>query len=123
MSPIVPPLGCWGTPSGGVDADLEDEEVSHKGRRGWGPSEPLLQPSGPPHTEEDVGHLLSTLAVGLRLGTPRINTFSGDATLGKIKILFGQWYHEVQCVKDHYPESVVWESIIRSLKGTAVDMA
>ena len=25
-------------------------------------------------------------------------------------------------VKDHYPESVVWESIIRSLKRAAVDM-
>ena len=36
---------------------------------------------------------------------------------------FEQWYHEVQVVKDHYPESLVWESIIRSLKGTVVDMA
>ena len=30
---------------------------------------------------------------------------------------------EVQCVKDHYPESVVWESIIWSLKGAVADMA
>ena len=27
-----------------------------------------------------------------------------------------------QCVKDHYPELVVWESIVRSLKGAVVDM-
>ena len=29
----------------------------------------------------------------------------------------------MQCVKDHYPESVVHESIMRSLKGAAADMA
>ena len=43
--------------------------------------------------------------------------------LGKTEVSFEQWYHEVQCVKDHYLGSVVWESIIRSLKGAAVDMA
>ena len=26
-------------------------------------------------------------------------------------------------MKDHYPESVVWESIVRSLKAAAADMA
>ena len=36
---------------------------------------------------------------------------------------FEQWYHDVQCVKDHYPESVVRESIVQSLKGVVVDMA
>ena len=72
--------------------------------------------------EEDVGYLLSTLTTRLRLGTLRINTFIGGATLGKTEVSFKQWYHEVQCVKDHYLESVVWESIIRSLKG-AGDMA
>ena len=29
----------------------------------------------------------------------------------------------MQCVKDHYPESVVRESIMQSLKGAAADMA
>ena len=43
--------------------------------------------------------------------------------LGKTEVSLEQWYHEVQCVKDHYPESVVWESIVRLLKGTVVDMA
>ena len=42
---------------------------------------------------------------------------------GKTDVSFEQWCHEVQCVKDHYPESVVWESIMRSLKGAAADMA
>ena len=36
---------------------------------------------------------------------------------------FEQWYHEVQCVKDYYLESVVRESIVHSLKGVAADMA
>ena len=26
-------------------------------------------------------------------------------------VSFEQWYHKVQCIKDNYPESVVWESI------------
>ena len=42
---------------------------------------------------------------------------------GKTKVSFEQRYHEVQCVKDHYLESVVQESIVWSLKGAVVDMA
>ena len=42
---------------------------------------------------------------------------------GKTEVFFEQWNHEVQCIKDHYPESVVWESIVRSLKGAVADMA
>ena len=42
---------------------------------------------------------------------------------GKMEVSFKQWYHEVQCVKDHYPESVVRESIIHSFKGAVADMA
>ena len=83
--------------------------------RGFGPCEPLLWPTNPPYAEENVGHLLSTLATGLRLGTPWINTFNGDATPGKREVSFKQWYHEVQCVKDHYMESVVQENNVKSL--------
>ena len=36
---------------------------------------------------------------------------------------FEQWYHEVQCIRDHYPEAVVQESIIQSPKGALADMA
>ena len=42
---------------------------------------------------------------------------------GKAEVSFEQWNHEVQCVKDHYLELVVWESIVRSLKGAVADMA
>ena len=57
------------------------------------------------------------------MGTPQINTFSGDTMPGKTEVSFKQWYHKVQCVKDHNPESVVWESIVWSLKGPVADMA
>ena len=70
-----------------------------------------------------MGHLINTLASGLRLGTPQINAFSGKAMPGKTEVSFEQWYHKVQCVKDHYPELVVRESTVRSLKGAAADMA
>ena len=60
---------------------------------------------------------------GLHLGTPRINTISGEATPGKTEVSFEQWYHKVQCVKDHFPESAVWESIVQSFKGAVADMA
>ena len=62
-------------------------------------------------------------SIGLVLGYPRINTFSGEATPGKTEVSFEQWNHEVQYIKDHYLESVVQESIVRSLKGAVVDMA
>ena len=81
-----------------------------------------LTPS-PTQPDEDMGHPINTLATSLQLGTPHINTFSGKAMQGKMELSFKQWYHEVQCMKDHYPESVVCESIMQSLKGAVADMA
>ena len=59
----------------------------------------------------------------LRMGNPHINTFSCDATPGKTKVSFKQWYHKVWCIKDIYPEVVIQKSIIQSLKGATADMA
>ena len=87
------------------------------------PPGPPPQPLRPALADPDVGCLINTLALGLCLGTPRINTFSGEAMPGKTEVSFEQWYHKVQCVKDHYLESVVWESIVQSFKGAAADMA
>ena len=42
---------------------------------------------------------------------------------GKTKVSYEQWSHKVQCIKDHYPELVVRESIMWSLRGAAADMA
>ena len=41
---------------------------------------------------------------------------------GKTEVSYKQWSQKVQCIKDHYPESVVRESIMQSLKGAAADM-
>ena len=90
---------------------------------GWVPQEPLPWPIRLALADPDVGYLINTLASGLHLGTPGINTFSGNAMPGKTEVSFEQWYHKVQCVKDHYPELVVWESIVQSLKGAVADMA
>ena len=72
------------------------------------PGNNLLTPA-PTQPDEDVGCLINTLAMGLWLGTPHINTFSSEAMPGKMEVPFKQWYYEVQCIKDHYPESVVRE--------------
>ena len=90
---------------------------------GWQTVEPVHQPASPPQDNVDVIHLVSTLIPGVRVGTPRIYTFSGDATPRNTEVSFEQWYHKVQCVKDYYPEAVFWESIIWSLKEPAADMA
>ena len=141
-TPSNPQPTPWGEPSGSGNFDGDDQEVTFPRGGGW---VPLRQPSptpapawpdggwvppGPPPqplrpapANPDVGHLINTLASCLHLGTPRINPFSGEAMPGKTEVSFEQWYHEVQCVKDHYPESVVWESIVWSLKGAVVDMA
>ena len=70
-----------------------------------------------------MGQLITALTLGLCIGSPKINTFSSNVTLGKTEVLYEQWNHEVQCIKDHYPESVVWKSIMSSLKGAVADMA
>ena len=77
---------------------------------GWAPQGPPTQPSIPAQPNPDVGCLINTLASGLHLGTLTINTLSCKAMPGMTEVLFKQWNHEVQCVKDHYSESVVWES-------------
>ena len=70
-----------------------------------------------------MGQLITILTSGLHIGTPKIITFSSDVAPGKTEVSYEQWSHEVQCIKDHYPESVVRESIMRSLKGAVSDMA
>ena len=90
--------------------------------RGWRYGEPVQWPVNSPQATADISQLLSMLTAGLRMGTP-INTFSGDATPGKTDVSIEKWYHQVQCVRDHHPEAVVWESIIQSLNGAAADMA
>ena len=70
-----------------------------------------------------MGQLITALTMGLQIGTAKISTFSGNAAPGKTEVSYEQWSHEMQCIKDHYLESVVRESIMWSLKGAAADMA
>ena len=70
-----------------------------------------------------MGQLITALTLGLHIGTPKISTFSGNVAPGKTEVSYEQWSHVVQCIKDHSPELVVRESIMRSLKGAVADMA
>ena len=117
------PGAIWGSPLGGGEADMDDREVDPRWGREWRYGKPMQWPTSPHWADADVSHLLSILVARLRMGNPRINAFSGDATPGKTKVSFDQWYHEVLFIKDHYPEAVVWESIIHSLKGAVADIA
>ena len=141
-SPLPRP---WENPLGNGNPNQDDQEITflRRGRvgspqiprqpfqpqaptqpdGGLVPQGPLPPSPAPAQPNEDVGHLINTLTSGLHLGTPRINTFSDKAMPGKTDVSFEQWNHEVQCVKDHYLESVVWESIVRSLKGGVADIA
>ena len=138
--PQKPPLMPWGNPVGNRAPDPDDQEVTFpRGGSGFPqkyhfnhlplhnqmevPLGQPPQPLTPAQPGADMGHLINTLTSGLHLGAPQINTFSGKATLGKTEVSFKQWYHKVQCIKDHYPEAVLRESIVRSLKGAVADMA
>ena len=96
----------------------------HPPRGGMGTKQATAMAPRPPLYREEcwlpAQHTCSQIEVGY---SQKINTFSGDAMPGKMDVSFIQWYHEVQCIKDHYPDSVVWESIVRSLKGAVADMA
>ena len=140
--PSNPPPNEWVCPLGSRDPEEDDWEVTFPGGGRWSPmrqptppAEPEQPaggrvPSGPPlqapcpaPSGSEMGQLITTLTLGLHLGTSKINTFSSNVTPGKTEVLFEQWNHEVHCIKDHYPESVVWENIMMSLKGAVADMA
>ena len=70
-----------------------------------------------------MGQLITALTSGLQIGTPKICTFSGNMAPSKTEVSYEQWSHEVHCIKDHYPESVVRQSIMQSLRGAVADMA
>ena len=122
VPPSYPPPREWACPSGSAVPKEDDQEVTFPGG-GRVPSGPQPQPVSPAPAGPDMGQLISALTSGLRIGTPKISMFSGNAAPGKTKVLYKQWSHEVQCIKDHYPELVVHESIMQSLKGAVADMA
>ena len=122
VPPSYPPPRDWACPLGSSVPEEDDQEVTFPGG-GTVPSGPQPQPVSPAPAASDMGQLISTLTLRLQIGTPKISTFSGDMAPGKTEVSYEQWSHEVQCIKDHYPEVVVQESIMRSLKGAVADMA
>ena len=122
VPPSYPPPRDWACPSGNVVPEEGDREVTFP-RGGRVPTGPQPLPTSPALAGPEMGQLISALTLGLQIGTPKISTFSGKAAPSKTEVSYEQWSHEVQCVKDHYPESVVCESIMQSLKGAAADMA
>ena len=140
VHPQQPPPNDWVCPSGSREPKEDDWEVTFPGGGRWSPERqtiPVLNspaggrvPSGPPQqlpcpapAGPDMGQLITVLTLGLQIGTPKISTFSGDVAPGKTEVSYKQWSHKVQCIKDHYPELVVRESIMQPLKGAAADMA
>ena len=109
-------------PGGGGEAVPDDGEADPRREWGWRYGEPTSLHVSPPQLTAEVGWLLSLLLAILRMGTLHINTFSVNATPEKTEVSFKQWYHKVWCIKDYYPEAVVWESIIWLLKGAVADM-
>ena len=121
-TPQQPPPRDWACPLGSGVPEEDDLEVTFPGG-GRVPLGPQLQAPHPALAGTDMGQLITVLTMGLQIGTPKISTFSGNAAPSQTEVSYDQWSHEVQCIKDHYPESVVRESIMWSLKGATADMA
>ena len=138
--PSNPPPHDWVCLLGSREPEKDDQEVTFPGGGRWGPERqttPVLNspaggrvPSGPPQQSPcpapagpDMGQLISALTLGLQIGTPKICTFSGEVAPSKTEVSYKQWSHEVQCIKDHYPELVIRESIMQSLRGPVTEMA
>ena len=104
--PSYPPPRDWACPSGSGAPEEDDQEVTFPGG-GRVPTGPQLQAPHPALAGTDMGQLITALTMGLQIGTPKISTFSGNAAPSKTEVSYEQWSHEVQCIKDHYPELVV----------------
>ena len=88
--PLLTPLGNL---VGNGDPDMDDQEDTFLRGGRWEPQGLPPQPPAPIQPNEDVGCLINTLATGLHLGTPHLNTLSGEAMPGKTEVSFEQWYH------------------------------
>ena len=101
-----------GTPLGSREPEEDDQEVTFPGGGRWGllrqptpvPEQPAggRIPSGPPRqlpcpapAGPDMGQLITTLTLGLCIGTPKIIIFSGDVAPGKTEVSYKQWYKVV----------------------------
>ena len=93
------------------------------GREGMGTQRTATLTHWPPSTGRGCRMSYQYLSHCVATGYSEKNTFGGKAMVGKTEVSLEQWYQGVQCVKDHYLEPVVWESIVWLLKGAVADMA
>ena len=87
-APRDPTLTPWGKSSGKWETWCGWPGGYLPERGGWEPRGQPLWPLAPTQPDEYVGCLINTLATGLELGTPCINTFSSKAMLGKTEVSF-----------------------------------
>lgn len=99
-----------------VKTEPQEGAVSFSGQHD---QHPQVQPSGMGHDPSPDPHL-SDSSTGK---TPRLSIFYGDKS-NKGEATYQQWRYEVKClVNEHrYSDSVILESIRRSLKGEAKDI-
>ena len=107
MPPSNPPPNEWVHPLGSREPEEDDQEVTFPGGGRWGPlrqptpvpeqpaggrvpSGPPQQPPCPAPAGPDMGQLITTLTLGLHLGTPKISTFSGNVAPGKTEVSYEQ---------------------------------
>ena len=91
-APHQPPPNTWVCPLGSREPKEDDQEVTFPGGGRWGPLRqptPVAEqpagervPSGPSQqlpcpapAGSDMGQLITTLTLGLHIGTPKISTF------------------------------------------------
>ena len=55
------------------------------------------------------------------LSTPKLNIFRGEEFPGNNEVTFNQWILEVRSIQGLYPEAVICDVLIKSLKGTVAD--
>ena len=106
------PQGDLRVPGGSGEGVLDD--VEDGGNTRWERKRRYSKLPKSSSPAANISQFLSVLTTRLRMGTPYINIFSGDAIPVKTGVSSGHWYHEDQFVKDHYQKAVVWESIIWS---------
>ena len=121
-TPQQPPPRDWAWLLGSGVPEEDDQEVTFPGG-GRVHSGPQLQAPCPALAGTNMGQLITALTMGLQISTPKISTFSGNVAPSKTEVSYEQWSQEGQCIKNHYPELVVRESIMQSLKGAMADMA
>ena len=126
MHPSSPPPNTWVCPSRSRNPEEDDQEVTISGGGRWGPlrqptpspepqqsagggvpSEPPPQVPHPAPSGSHMGQLILPWHWVCTWAPQKINIFSGDITPGKTEVSFEQWNYQAQCIKDHYPESVV----------------